>query len=145
MTASQPPQHTSAPDPAVTTAGPPPVPTDRSFKQTERPHPLTPFVRGWLIFVAIAIGWGREIVTSASEDQFDAGGLSWILPILGIVVVLAAITGFVAWYFTRFVIDDEELRIETGCDLQEIDENPVRAAPVRRHHPTTCRTNVRPC
>ena len=24
-------------------------------------------------------------------------------------------TGFVAWYFTRFVIDDEELRIETGA------------------------------
>ena len=40
--------------------------------------------------------------------------MTWILPILGIVVVLAAITGFVAWYFTRFVIDDEELRIETG-------------------------------
>jgi putative membrane protein len=114
MTASPPPQPTSAPDPAVTTAGPPPVPTDRSFKPTERPHPLTPFVRGWIFFVAIAIGWGREIVTSASEDQFDAGGLTWILPILGIVVVLAAVTGFVAWYFTRFVIDDEELRIETG-------------------------------
>ena len=28
--------------------------------------------------------------------------------------MLAAVTGFVAWYFTRFVIDDEELRIETG-------------------------------
>jgi putative membrane protein len=114
MTASQPPQHASAPDPSVTTAGPPPGPTDRSLKQTERPHPLTPFVRGWLIFVAIAIGWGREIVTSAGDDQFDASGLTLILPILGIVVVLAAVTGFVAWYFTRFVIDDEELRIETG-------------------------------
>ena len=114
MSASQPPQHTSAPDPAVTTAGPLPVPTDRLVKQTERPHPLTPFVRGWIIFVAIAIGWGREILTSAGEDQLDAGGLTWILPILGIVVVLAAVTGFVAWYFTRFVIDDEELRIETG-------------------------------
>jgi putative membrane protein len=114
MTASQPPQRTSAPDPAVTGASPPPVTTDRPFKQTERPHPLTPFVRGWIFFVAIAIGWGREIVTSAGEDQFNAGGLTLILPILGIVVVLAAVTGFVTWYFTRFVIDDEELRIETG-------------------------------
>ena len=78
MTASQPPHHTSAPDPTVTTAGPPPAPTDHSLKQTERPHPLTPFVRGWLIFVAIAIGWGREIVTSAGEDQLSAGGLTWI-------------------------------------------------------------------
>jgi putative membrane protein len=75
---------------------------------------LTPFVRGWLVFVAIAIGWGREIVTSTGDNQLDTGGLTWILPILGIVVILAAITGFFAWYFTRFVIDDEELRIETG-------------------------------
>jgi putative membrane protein len=115
MTAPQQPQHTSAADRAVTTAGPPPVPTARPFKQTERPHPLTPFVRGWLVFVALAIGWGREVVTGASDNQLDTGGLTWILPFLGIVVILAAITGFVAWYFTRFVIDDEELRIETGA------------------------------
>jgi putative membrane protein len=114
MTAPQQPQETSAADPAVSTAGPPPAPTTRPFKQTERPHPLTPFVRGWLVFVAIAIGWGREIVTSTGDNQLDTGGLTWILPILGIVVILAAITGFFAWYFTRFVIDDEELRIETG-------------------------------
>jgi len=85
------------------------------LKQTERPHPLTPFVRGWLVFVAIAIGWGRDLITSPSENQFDGRGLTWILPLLGIVVVLAAVTGFVAWYFTRFVIDDDELRIETGA------------------------------
>jgi putative membrane protein len=116
MTAPQQPQHTSAADPAVSTAGLPPVPTARPFKQTERPHPLTPFVRGWLVFVALAIGWGREIITgSTGDNQLDTGGLTWILPILGIVVLLAAITGFIAWYFTRFVIDDEELRIETGA------------------------------
>ncbi len=115
MTAPQQPQHTSSADPAVTTASPPPAPTVRPFKQTERPHPLTPFVRGWLVFVAIAIGWGREVVTSTGDNQLDTGGLTWILPILGIVVVLAAITGFIAWYFTRFLIDDEELRIETGA------------------------------
>ncbi|HEX5908747.1 MAG TPA: PH domain-containing protein, partial [Propionibacteriaceae bacterium] len=115
MTASHPPQHTSADDPAATTVGPQPVPTGPSFKQTERPHPLTPFVRGWLVFVAIAIGWGREIITNAGDDQFDSGGLTLILPIFGVVVVLAAVTGFVSWYFTRFVIDDEELRIETGA------------------------------
>ena len=31
------------------------------------------------------------------------------------VVLLAALAGFVSWYFTRFVIDDEELRIESGA------------------------------
>jgi putative membrane protein len=116
MTASQPPQDTSPIEPTTTTSPSPPDPTAATIKQTERPHPLTPLVRGWLILVAIAIGWGREIVTgSAGENQFDAGGLAWFLLVLAIVVLLAAIAGFITWYFTRFVIDDEELRIESGA------------------------------
>ena len=118
MSASQP-HHTSAPGPSTgsdpDTATPNPAPTSGPVKPTERPHPLTPFVRGWLVFVAIAIGWGREIVSSAGENQFEPRGLVWILPVLAIVVLLAGIAGFFSWYFTRFVIDDEELRIDTGA------------------------------
>jgi putative membrane protein len=101
------------PDVAPTSGptGPAPGPA----KPTERPHPLTPFVRGWLVFVAIAIAWGREFVTNAGGNQFEPGGLLWIAPILAVVVLLAAVAGFFSWYFTRFVIDDEELRIETGA------------------------------
>ena len=116
MTASQPPQHTSHTEPITTTSPSPPNPTAATIKQTERPHPLTPLVRGWLILVAIAIGWGREIVTgSAGENQLEGGGLVWFLLVLAVVVLLAAIAGFITWYFTRFVIDDEELRIESGA------------------------------
>jgi putative membrane protein len=114
MSASQP-QRTSSAEPDVSAAPGPPAPTAGPLKPTERPHPLTPFVRGWLVFVAIAIGWGREIVTNASENQFELGGLLWTLPLLAVVVLLAAIAGFISWYFTRFVIDDEELRIDTGA------------------------------
>jgi flagellar basal body-associated protein FliL len=53
-----------------------------------------------LILVAIAIGWGREIVTSASGDQLEPGGLAWILPVLAAVVLLAAVAGLVTWYFS---------------------------------------------
>ena len=109
------PQHTSSADTDVTTTASTPDPATGPLKPTERPHPLTPFVRGWLVFVAIAIGWGREIITSTGENQFQPRGLLWILPVLGIVVLLAAIAGFFSWYFTRFVIDDEELRIDTGA------------------------------
>ena len=111
MTASQPPQHTSHTEPITTTPPSTPNSTAATIKQTERPHPLTPLVRGWLILVAIAIGWGREIVTgSAGENQLEGGGLVWFLLVLAVVVLLAAIAGFITWYFTRFVIDDEELR-----------------------------------
>jgi putative membrane protein len=114
-------QRTSSPgpsagsDPDVTTTSDLTAPVTAPAKPTERPHPLTPFVRGWLVFVAIAIGWGREFVTSASENRFEPRGLLWILPIVAVVVLLAAFAGFISWYFTRFVIDDEELRIETGA------------------------------
>ena len=69
-----------------------------------------------MILVAIAIGWGREIVTGSSgENQFGAGGLAWFLLVLAVVVLLAVIAGFITWHFTRFVIDDDELRIESGA------------------------------
>ena len=98
-----------------TTDTAPVIPGAPVVKQTERPHPATPFVRGWLLFVAILLGWGRQLVPDGEEAQLDAGDLRWILPAIAGVVVLAAVIGFVSWYFTRFIIDDEELRIETGA------------------------------
>ena len=91
--------------------------TDRPVKQTERPHPLTPLIRGWVVLLAIVVGVGREFIPDGSDE--GAGifslGLTWILlGVLGI-VMLAAVAGFLSWYFTRYVIDDEELRIETGA------------------------------
>ena len=113
MTAPQQPQPTSAADPAVATAGPTTVPPTRQLKQTERPSldAICPRLAG-LRRDRHRLGSGDR---HGHGRQLDTGGLTWILPILGIVVVLAAIAGFVAWYFTRFVIDDEELRIETGA------------------------------
>ncbi|HEY5786261.1 MAG TPA: PH domain-containing protein [Microlunatus sp.] len=108
MSDTNPPEAPVQPTPA---AGPSPV------KQTERPHPLTPLIRGWVVLLAIVVGFGREFIPNGSgEEPGIVGlGLRWIL--LGVVgiVVLAAAAGFASWYFTRYVIDDEELRIETGA------------------------------
>ena len=112
---SQPPVPTTdataeqAPDAAPAVAGTPVV------KQTERPHPLTPFIRGWIVFVAIVFTFGRQVVENASDGEGLASlGLGWIVAgVLGL-ALLAAAAGYVSWRFTRFVIDDEELRVETG-------------------------------
>jgi putative membrane protein len=93
---------------------PPPAPPPWP-KREERLHPLTPFIRGWILLVAIAIFFGREYLPGG-----DAGG-PWlptgpriIFLFIGLAVVLAAAAGFVSWYSTRYVIDEEELRIESG-------------------------------
>ena len=84
-------------------------------KQTERPHPLTPFIRGWIVFVAIVLGFGRPLIENGSNGEGLAGlGLTWIVAgVLGL-ALLAGGAGYVSWRFTRFVIDDEELRVEQG-------------------------------
>lgn len=93
----------------------PVVPSAPVVKQTERPHPLTPFIRGWIVFVAIVLGFGRQIIENVSNGEGLASlGLGWIVVgVLGL-ALLAAAAGYVSWRFTRFVIDDDELRVETG-------------------------------
>jgi putative membrane protein len=81
---------------------------------------LTPFIRGWLILVAIIFGFSRQAVERFNnDDPFDGHDLAWLLPIAAAIVLIAAAAGFVSWYFTRFVIDDEELRIETGAVFKQ--------------------------
>ena len=92
----------------------PVVPGAPPVKKTERPHPLTPLIRGWLIFLAFVVYFLRDLVPDGSNNRLDVRDLGLILPIVGVIVVIAAVAGFFSWYFTRFVIDDEELRIETG-------------------------------
>ena len=99
-------------DPAPAAA--PVVPGAPVVKQTERPHPLTPFIRGWIVFVAIVFTFGRQFFERGDDDGLASLGLTWIVAgVLGL-ALLAGGAGYVSWRFTRFVIDDEELRVETG-------------------------------
>ena len=95
----------------------PVVPGAPVVKKTERPHPLTPLIRGWLIFLAFAVYFLRDLVPDGSGGRqgFSLDDLRWIVPIVAAVVLIAAVASFFTWYFTRFVIDDDELRIETGA------------------------------
>ncbi|MGC3953772.1 MAG: PH domain-containing protein [Propionicimonas sp.] len=112
---SQPPYPASEPQapplrPRCGRAGAEPGPAE---KLTERPHPLTPLVRGWIVLLAIVFGVGRELIPDGSDD----GGLpplELLFAGVGAVAVIAVVAGFLSWRFTRFVVDAEELRIDTG-------------------------------
>lgn len=94
----------------------------------ERPHPLTPLIRGWLVLVAVAFAFGRELIPSGGGDESRVllDSLTPILIVLGVVIVLAAVAGFLSWRFTRFVIDDDELRIETGAVFRQSKKIPFQ-------------------
>lgn len=99
------------PEPTAPRALPPDA-SEPVVKQTERPHPLTPLIRGWVVFVAIALTFGRDLLQQR-QNEAAPPLLVLVVGVLGI-AVLAGLAGLASWWFTRFVLDDEELRIETG-------------------------------
>jgi putative membrane protein len=95
------------------------APAAKPVKATERPHPLTPLIRGWAALLIIIIYVGRDLVPNGNGGdstikQLLRLGIGWLLLGVFMIVLLAATAGFMSWYFTRFVIDDEELRVESG-------------------------------
>jgi putative membrane protein len=83
----------------VTEAGPVP-------RQGKRLHPLTPLLRGGIFVAAVAFGVTQQIVV---DHQF-----TWPALTLGGALLLGLVYGGFSWWFTRFYIDREELRIDSG-------------------------------
>ena len=92
----------------------PPPESTQPAKVTERPHPLTPFIRGWVVLLALVIGIGREFLPN-SEGPRQLPPLEIILAGVAVLALGAGAAGFVSWRFTRFVIDPDELRVDTGA------------------------------
>jgi putative membrane protein len=82
-------------------------PLERDF---QRVHPMSPLLRvGVLVVAGLAAGW-RELV----EDFRPLAALT----ITAAVVVVGMTYGVLSWWFTRFRIDAEELRIDSGVLLR---------------------------
>ena len=83
---------------------------DRAPAPGDAVHPRLAALRRHL-----AAAGADSSIPDGEENGLGVSDLRWILPAIAGVVILAAIVGFFSWYFTRFIIDDEELRIETGA------------------------------
>jgi putative membrane protein len=72
----------------------------------QRVHPISPFLRvGVFILAGILATW-RQVV-----EDFEA----WVLVLtLAAFLVVGLVYGVLSWWFTRFRIDSEELRIDSG-------------------------------
>lgn len=85
----------------------PPSPTGLVL---ERPHPLSPLVKGWIAIVAV-VAFGLQELPNHDLGRIGRGW--WI--VLGVVLlafVVPLVAGYFSWLYTRFVIDDEQVRIE---------------------------------
>lgn len=101
-----PPSPESRPAPVTATTA---TPTE---KATERPHPLTPLVRGWVVLVVLIPSVGKEFIPREGERLPPV----WVLfAVIGGLAVISALASIWTWYYTRFIIDDDELRIERGA------------------------------
>jgi putative membrane protein len=77
-----------------------------------RLHPVTPFRRAWAP-VAVIAGWAVHDPNQAQE-QLTRLTTTMLLAGLAVLVPVAALYGFLSWWFTHFSVTDSELRIRTG-------------------------------
>ncbi|MCI0689581.1 MAG: PH domain-containing protein [Sporichthyaceae bacterium] len=73
-----------------------------------RLHPLTPLARGWTVVAAVLVLLSQNAVTSADT------GLTMTGIVLGAAILIGLVYGFLSWYFTRYRIEPDALRLETG-------------------------------
>lgn len=88
---------------------PEPTPELRAGRRT---HPLTGVVQGGLWAGAAVVGLGASYLQG---DRWD--GVPWWVALLAVVgggLLVGEVAGLVSWWFTRFVVDDDELRIDSG-------------------------------
>ncbi|TJY70112.1 hypothetical protein E4J89_08010 [Arthrobacter sp. CAU 1506] len=83
-----------------------------------RVHPVSPLVRGWIAVAAIAYFFGRdwfETVFRGEEFWGLSGGRAvWTVLIVAGVVLLLLAGFFLSWWFTRYQVTDDHVRVNSG-------------------------------
>ena len=81
----------------------------------QRLHPLTPLMRGWAVVAAVLFFVARNLRDLAQDITPGRVGLGLL------VLVPAALGyGYLSWRFTRYRIEDHQLRVETGVLFRRI-------------------------
>lgn len=78
-----------------------------------RTHPVTGLVRGVTLSGAVAVALVGHQVFSGSKELLDLP--IWILALMALaVIVLGQVAAFASWWFLRYIIDADELRVTSG-------------------------------
>ncbi|MHA6760841.1 PH domain-containing protein [Streptacidiphilus sp. PAMC 29251] len=95
--------------PAAPGPGAPAAPGSPAKPEFRRLHPLTPLMRGWAIVAAVLYFLARNLQDLARDITPDRVGLGLL-----VLVPVALGYGYLSWRFTRYRIEDDQLRVETG-------------------------------
>ncbi|WP_420176027.1 PH domain-containing protein [Luteococcus sp. OSA5] len=112
-----------APDPVEETPAAPAA----TAPLMERPHPATPIIKGWMALVGLIVVVGQDVLQGLGRRGGDPIGLrdlGLFGGLLGLYVVVTAIFGYFSWRFTRFVVDDHQVRIEHNFIQHNSDKVP---------------------
>ncbi|MFT4296948.1 MAG: PH domain-containing protein [Micropruina sp.] len=88
------------------------TPDAPTAKLVEKPHPLTPLVRAWVLVLAVAWSLGRELLNGG--EGFRPPPLTWVTAGGAALVLVLIAFAYLDWRATSFIVDHDELRIETG-------------------------------
>ena len=89
-----------------------------------RVHPLSPFVRGWILLLALFIGIGRDWFEAVLSGRPAEGWWERVpVPLLGAagaaVVVLVGAGFLLSWWTTRFQVGHDTVRVRTGIVFRQ--------------------------
>ena len=92
-----------------------------------RVHPLTPFVRSWLLLVALVWGIGNafvdDLVSSLVKHEPLEVNVSGAVEVVGLGLALAVLCGalgvlialgLLSWWFIRYQITEDHVRFRSG-------------------------------
>ncbi|VXB95539.1 PH domain-containing protein [Citricoccus sp. K5] len=90
-----------------------------------RVHPISPWVRGWVILVAMLFfatqSFGEDMVRAlVGQGEFQAAEGLWItLAIYGGVFVVMVIIYYFSWRFTKYQLAEEQVLLDTGVIFRQ--------------------------
>ena len=86
----------------------------------QRVHPVSPLVRGWIALAAVAYFLGRDSAEAfflrerPSGPLPDGTPLIWAVIGLVVLVLVVAVVFFLSWWFTRYQVSDDHVRVRSG-------------------------------